>query len=326
MNFDKFSGLNVLVTGADGFIPSFVCDRLVELNSNVTALVRRNSSNVIKSIPHLKNRVKIRWGDMTDLSLLIQETKEIDVIYHLGAQSHVQYSLHNPLETYVANSVGTANVLEAARINDVKKVVHAGSAEVYGKPNKVPITEDNELVPRSPYAAAKVGSDRLMFSYYCTYDMPVVMSRFFGIYGPRQSIEKAIPKFILKILNKEPPVVYGDGKQSRDYMYVTDAADAYARLGIADDVDGKVINIGTGTELTIADLAQKLIDLMGVDMKPIFSGKINPGEAGRLFTDPTNCMKKLDWKPKIELEEGLKNTIDYFIKNKELYKDLDVVV
>ena len=109
-------------------------------------------------------------------------------------------------------------------------------------------------------------------------------------------------------------------------MYVTDAADAYARLGIADDVDGKVINIGTGTELTIADLAQKLIDLMGVDMKPIFSGKINPGEAGRLFTDPTNCMKKLDWKPKIELEQGLKNTIDYFIKNKELYKDLDVVV
>ena len=326
MNFDKFSGLNVLVTGADGFIPSFVCDRLVELNSNVIALVRRNSSNVIKSIPHLKNHVKIRWGDMTDLSLLIQETKEIDVIYHLGAQSHVQYSLHNPLETYVTNSVGTANVLEAARINDVKKVVHAGSAEVYGKPNKVPITEDNELVPRSPYAAAKVGSDRLMFSYYCTYGMPVVMSRFFGIYGPRQSIEKAIPKFILKILNKEPPVVYGDGKQSRDYMYVTDAADAYARLGIADDVDGKVINIGTGTELTIADLAQKLIDLMGADMKPIFSGKINPGEAGRLFTDPTNCMKRLDWKPEIELEEGLKNTIDYFIKNKELYKDLDVVM
>ena len=302
MDFDKFSGLNVLVTGADGFIPSFVCDRLVELNSNVTALVRRNSSNVIKSIPHLKNRVKIRWGDMTDLSLLIEETKETDVIYHLGAQSHVQYSLHNPLETYVTNSVGTANVLEAARINDVKKVVHAGSAEVYGKPNKVPITEDNELVPRSPYAAAKVGSDRLMFSYYCTYGMPVVMSRFFGIYGPRQSIEKAIPKFILKILNNEPPVVYGDGKQSRDYMYVTDAADAYARLGIADDVDGKVINIGTGTELTIADLAQKLIDLMGADMKPIFSGKINPGEAGRLFTDPTNCMRKLDWKPTVDLE------------------------
>tara|TARA_B100001559_G_scaffold291185_1_gene270780 strand:- start:11858 stop:12838 length:981 start_codon:yes stop_codon:yes gene_type:complete len=321
-----FKGLNVLVTGADGFIPSFVCDRLVELGANVTALVRRNSSNVIKSIPHLKTHLKIRWGEISDLSLLVQETKDTDIIYHLGAQSHVQYSLHNPLETYVTNTVGTANVLEAARINDVRKIVHAGSAEVYGKPNKVPITEDNELVPRSPYAAGKVASDRLMFSYFCTYDMPVVMSRFFGIYGPRQSIEKAIPKFILKILNNEPPVVYGDGKQSRDYMYVTDAADAYAKLGVANDVDGQVINIGTGTELTIADLAQKILDLMNSDLKPIFSGKINPGEAGRLFTDPTNCMKKLDWSPKIGLEEGLKNTIDYFTENKELYKHLDVVV
>jgi len=326
MNSDKFSGSNVLVTGADGFIPSFVCDRLVELGANVNALVRRNSSNVIKSIPHLKNHVKIRWGDISDLSLLIQETKDVDIIYHLGAQSHVQYSLYNPLETYVSNTVGTINILEAARINDVKKIVHAGSAEVYGKPSKVPITEDNELVPRSPYAAGKVASDRLMFSYYCTYNMPVVMSRFFGIYGPRQSIEKAIPKFILKILNNEPPIVYGDGKQSRDYMYVTDAADAYAKLGVADNVNGQVINIGTGIELTIADLAQKIIELMDSDLKPVFSGKINPGEAGRLFTDPTNCMQKLDWSPKIGLEEGLKNTIDYFIKNKELYKDLDVVI
>jgi|TARA_B100000745_G_scaffold54157_1_gene32114 dTDP-glucose 4,6-dehydratase len=321
-----FKELNVLVTGADGFIPSFVCDRLVELGTNVTALVRRNSSNVIKSIPHLKNHVKIRWGDISDLSILVQETKNTDVIYHLGAQSHVQYSLHNPLETYVTNTIGTANVLEAARINDVKRVVHAGSAEVYGKPNKVPITEENELVPRSPYAAGKVASDRLMFSYYCTYDLPVVMSRFFGIYGPRQSIEKAIPKFILKILNNEPPIVYGDGMQSRDYMYVTDAADAYAKLGVVDDVIGEVVNIGTGIELTIADLAQKIIDLMGVNMKPSFSGKISSGEAGRLFTDPTNCMKKLDWKPEIGLEDGLKKTIDYFTKNKNLYKDLDFVI
>ena len=152
------------------------------------------------------------------------------------------------------------------------------------------------------------------------------MSRFFGIYGPRQSIEKVIPKFILKILNNEPPIVYGDGMQSRDYMYVTDAADAYARLGVADDVIGEVINIGTGIELTIADLAQKIIDLIGVNTKPSFSGKINPGEAGRLFTDPTNCMKKLDWKPEIGLEDGLKKTIDHFTKNKSLYKDLDFVI
>ena len=210
MNLEKFKGCDVLVTGADGFIPSYVCDRLVELGTNVTALVRRNSSNEIKSISHLKNKLKIRWGDITDLSLLILETKNTDIIYHLGAQSHVQYSLHNPLETYQTNTIGTINVLEAGRINDVKRIIHAGSAEVYGKPEKVPITEDHPLVPRSPYAAGKVAADRLMFSYYCAYNLPVVMPRFFGIYGPRQSIEKAIPKFILNIQNNIPPVIYGD--------------------------------------------------------------------------------------------------------------------
>ncbi|MAV94106.1 MAG: NAD-dependent dehydratase [Euryarchaeota archaeon] len=319
MNLENLKDTNVLVTGADGFIPSFVCDRLVELGANVTALVRRTSSNYLKSILHLQDKIKIRWGDITDLPLLISETKENDIIYHLAAQSHVQYSLHNPAETYQTNTIGTMNVLEAARLNDVKRVVHAGSAEVYGKPETVPITEEHPLVPRSPYAAGKVASDRLMYSYYCTYDLPVVMSRFFGIYGPRQSIEKAIPKFILQIHNNIQPTIYGDGKQSRDYMYVTDAADAYARLGIADNVEGKVVNIGTGTEIDIATLAKSLIKLMKSNLEPIFSGKISDGEAGRLFCDPSNGMKTLDWKPTISFEEGLSKTIEYYLQNTYLF-------
>jgi len=326
MDLEKFKELNVLVTGADGFIPSFVCDRLVELDANVTALVRRNSNNVLKSIPHLIDKVKIRWGDITDMSLLISETKDTDIIYHLGAQSHVQYSLHNPVETYQTNTIGTMNVLEAARINNVTRVVHAGSAEVYGKPEQVPITEKHPLAPRSPYAAGKVASDRLMFSYYCTYGMSLVTSRFFGIYGPRQSVEKVIPKFILKIHNNVAPMVYGDGSQSRDYMYVTDAADAYARLGIAENIDGEVINIGTGKETNIADLARLIIKLMGAKMEPKFTEKIHPGEAGRLVCDPSKGMKILNWKPTISFEEGLKKTIDYYQKHPELYEALKVVV
>lgn len=326
MNLDKIKDLNVLVTGADGFIPSYVCDRLVELGANVTALVRRNSSNVLKSIPHLVGKVNIRWGDMTDLSLLITETKNTDIIYHLGAQSHVQYSLHNPLETFQNNITGTINVLEAGRINDVKRIVHAGSAEVYGKPDTIPINEDHKLAPRSPYAASKVAADRLMFSYYCTYGLPVVTSRFFGIFGPRQSIEKAIPKFILKIKNNEAPVVYGDGTQSRDYMYVTDAADAYARLGIVENVEGDVINIGTGIETKIIDLVNLIIKIMGSNIEPIHTEKLHPGEAGRLVSNPDKCMKILNWKPTINLEDGMKTTIEYYLKHNELYKSLDVVV
>ena len=326
MNLEQFNDLNVLVTGADGFIPSFVCDRLVELGANVTALIRRNSSNEIKSIPHLIDKLKIRWGDITDLSLLLEETKEIDVIYHLGAMSHVQYSLYNPVETYQTNTLGTMNVLEASRINNVKRVVHAGSAEVYGKPETVPIEENHPLEPRSPYAAGKVASDRLMFAYYCTYGLPVVMSRFFGIYGPRQSIEKAIPKFILQIHNKKSPCVYGDGKQSRDYMFVTDAADAYTRLGLADNVIGQAMNIGTGIETDIATLARLIIKIMEAKIEPNFTGKINPGEAGRLVCNPSKGMKMLNWKPTVSLEDGLKQTVDYYLKNTNLYKFLDTVV
>jgi len=319
VNLDDLNGCKVFVTGADGFIPSFVCDRLVELGANITALVRRNSSNVIKSIPHLVDKIKIRWGDITDLPLLISETKDTEIIYHLAAQSHVQYSLYNPAETYQTNTIGTMNVLEAARINDVKRVIHAGSAEVYGKPEIIPIKEDHPLAPRSPYAAGKVASDRLMFAYYCTYNLPVVMSRFFGIYGPRQSIEKAIPKFILQIHNKIPPKVYGDGTQSRDYMFVTDAADAYARLGIAANVEGEVINIGTGEETSIANLALLLIKLMKSDLEPIFTKKISSGEAGRLVCDPSRGMKVLNFEPTISLEDGLLKTIEYYLKNSYLY-------
>ena len=326
MNLEQFNDLNVLVTGADGFIPSFVCDRLVELGANVTALIRRNSSNEVKSIPHLIDKLKIRWGDITDLSLLLEETKEIDVIYHLGAMSHVQYSLYNPVETYQTNTLGTMNVLEASRINNVKRVVHAGSAEVYGKPETVPIEENHPLEPRSPYAAGKVASDRLMFAYYCTYGLPVVMPRFFGIYGPRQSIEKAIPKFILQIHNKKSPCVYGDGKQSRDYMFVTDAADAYTRLGLADNVIGQAMNIGTGIETDIATLARLIIKIMEAKIEPNFTGKINPGEAGRLVCNPSKGMKMLNWKPTVSLEDGLKQTVDYYLKNTHLYKFLDTVV
>jgi len=326
VNLEEFNDLNVLVTGADGFIPSFVCDRLVELGANVTALIRRNSSNEIKSIPHLIDKLKIRWGDITDLSLLLEETKEIDVIYHLGAMSHVQYSLYNPVETYQTNTLGTMNVLEASRINNVKRVVHAGSAEVYGKPETVPIEENHPLEPRSPYAAGKVASDRLMFAYYCTYGLPVVMPRFFGIYGPRQSIEKAIPKFILQIHNKKSPCVYGDGKQSRDYMFVTDAADAYTRLGLADNVIGQAMNIGTGIETDIATLARLIIKIMEAKIEPNFTGKINPGEAGRLVCNPSKGMKMLNWKPTVSLEDGLKQTVDYYLKNTHLYKFLDTVV
>lgn len=221
--FKKLSNLSILVTGADGFVSSHLCEFLSSQNANITALIKRNSAGIFKNIDVIKNKIKVRWGDTQDLSLLIEITKNTDIIFHLAAQSHVGYSLYNPYETYVNDVISTLNILESARKNDVKRIVHAGSSEIYGKPEYVPIDEKHPLKPRSPYAAAKASAENLLQSYFYAYNLPVVMSRFFNIYGPRQGLDQVIPKFILQAINNKDITIYGNGNQTRDYTYVDDA-------------------------------------------------------------------------------------------------------
>ena len=198
---DDLRGFRVLITGADGFISSHLCEYLASRKANVIGLIKRNSAGIFKNVDDIKNKIKIIWGDTQDLSLLIDISKNIDIIYHLAAQSHVGYSIYNPYETVMNDVHSTLNVLEAARKNDVKRIVHAGSSEIYGNPEYVPIDEKHQLNPRSPYAAAKASAENLLKSYYYTYGLPVVMSRFFNIYGPKQGLDQVIPKFILQALN-----------------------------------------------------------------------------------------------------------------------------
>lgn len=321
---EKLKGKKVFVTGADGFIPSYVCESLVEAGADVTALARRNSSAVLKNIGHLKKDLKVIWGDITDGSSMIRFTKGMDIIYHLAANSHVAYSIEQPEESFMIQCQGTLNIMEAARFNDVERVIHAGSAEEYGLVEDVRIKEDFPLMPRSPYAAGKVAADRLMYSYWCSYGTPVVMSRFFGIYGPRQSAEKAIPKFILQIRDGKPISIYGDGSQTRDFMFGTDAGKAYALLGIADNVVGNVLNIGTGVKYPILSIAEDIVRLMGKDGEAMIEKDMNlkPGEASHLVADPTDLQTALGWKPEVAWEDGLQRTIDFFMKNADRYSDL----
>lgn len=313
-------GKNVLVTGADGFIPSYVCETLVEKGANITALVRRNSSNILKNIDHLKNDLKIVWGDIQDFSQMIRLTRGTEIVYHLAANSHVAYSILNPVESFQIQTMGIINILEASRINEVQRIIHAGSAEEYGLVNDARIKEDFPLMPRSSYAAGKVAADRLMYSYWASYGTPVVMSRFFGIYGPRQSAEKAIPKFILQALNGQPLTIYGDGSQTRDFMYGSDAGEAYAELGIADNVVGKVINIGTGIKYPIIDIAKDILKVLNVEVELNKDYSIKSGEATHLVSDPSALKKYLSWEPKISWEEGLKKTIQYYVNNRTKYE------
>jgi len=317
-----FSDVNIIVTGADGFIASHLCEFLHSKKANVTALLRRNSGGIFKNLNEIKDKINIKWGDTQDLSLLSEITKNTDIIYHLAAQSHVGYSLYNPYETVVNDVISTLNILEVGRKNDVKRIIHAGSSEIYGNPKYVPIDEKHPLQPRSPYAAAKAAAENLLESYYHTYGLPVVESRFFNIYGPKQGLDQAIPKFILQCLNEKKITIYGDGMQTRDYTFVDDAVHAYGLLGIKKGLEGKVINFGTGKEITIKDLAQLIIKLTKSKSKLHFSKKLRTGETPRLMCDPKFAKDVLDWSAKINIVSGLEKTIEYFKGKEHLVSNL----
>lgn len=319
---DSFDGMNILVTGADGFVASHLCEYLVNKNAKVTALIKRNSGGTFKNINGIKDKVSIKWGDTQDLSLMMEATKEQDIVYHLAAQSHVGHSIYNPYETVVNDVMSTLNILEAGRKNDIKKIIHAGSSEIYGDPKYVPIDEKHPLQPRSPYAAAKAAAENLLESYYHTYGLPVVESRFFNIYGPNQGLDQAIPKFILQCLNEIKITIYGDGMQTRDYTFVEDAVHAYGLLGIKKGLEGKVINFGAGKEITIKELAGLIIKLTKSKSKLDFSKKLRTGETPRLLCDPKLAKNELGWSAKIDIVTGLEKTVEYFRGKEHLVSNL----
>jgi UDP-glucose 4-epimerase len=252
----------------------------------------------------------------------MEATKKQDIVYHLAAQSHVGHSIYNPYETVVNNVISTLNILEAGRKNDIKKIIHAGSSEIYGDPKYVPIDEKHPLQPRSPYAAAKAAAENLLESYYHTYGLPVVESRFFNIYGPNQGLDQAIPKFILQCLNERKITIYGDGMQTRDYTFVEDAVHAYGLLGMKKGLEGKVINFGAGKEITIKELAELIIKLTKSKSKLDFSKKLRTGETPRLLCDPKFAKNELGWSAKIDITSGLEKTIEYFKDKKHLVSNL----
>jgi UDP-glucose 4-epimerase len=318
----NYENLTILITGADGFVASHLCEHMISQKANVIGLVKRNSGGIFKNLDNIKNKMKIKWGDTQDPSIIEEITKKVDVIFHLAAQSHVGYSIHNPYETAFNDYISTLNILEAARKNNVQRIVHAGSSEIYGNPKYVPIDEKHPLNPRSPYAAAKASSENLLQSYFYTYGLPVVMSRFFNIFGPRQGLDQAIPKFILQAINNKKITIYGDGNQTRDYTYVSDAVDAYSSLGIKKRIEGTVVNLGTEKEIKIKDMANLIIKHTSSHSKLVFDKKLRTGETPRLLCNSKKAKKTLGWKSSIDFEKGLMNTIEYYKERKHLVSNL----
>ena len=312
----------MLITGGAGFIGSHLAEKYVKQGHLVKVLDDFSSGNVnnIRALFNYKNFKLIR-GDVRDKESIQRATAGVNVIFHLAAQINVDRSIVDPKYTFEVNTLGTLNILDAALESEVDLVVYASTSEVYGSAQYVPMDEKHPLNPASPYAASKAAADRLCFAYFNTYKLPVVVVRCFNTYGPRQGdigYAAVIPKFIRRVLQGLPPVIYGDGKQTRDYMFIEDSVKAYDLvLKSHENLLGKAVNFGTGKEtsiLQLADLIAKLCNQKG-SIKPIHVAP-RPGEVKRLCADITLAKKELDFEPKYNLEKGLEDFTRWYREGK----------
>ncbi|MGD0728655.1 MAG: SDR family NAD(P)-dependent oxidoreductase [Candidatus Micrarchaeaceae archaeon] len=309
--------MKILITGGAGFIGSHICEKYVKEGHTVLCLDHFESGNIsnIRSLLHLKN-FKLITGDVRNLETVEKATNGVDVVFHLAAQIHVDRSIIEPKLTYDTNVMGTLNVLEAARMLDVKKVIYASSSEVYGSAQTVPIKEDHPLDAPHIYGASKTAADRMCLAYIDTYGMDVAIVRNFNIFGPRQrdtGYGGVISIFAKRVMNNEPPIIYGDGKQTRDYTYVQDTVAAYDCIFKYSKPIPKPINFGTGKEVSIMEVANKIIKYAGKEktLKPVFVDK-RPGEVDRLIADASYAKKLLGWEPKYSFDKGLESLMNWY--------------
>ena len=317
---------NVLVTGAGGFIGSHLTAHLADLNANVKAFVRYNSRNdwgMLELLPKdALNQIEVIMGDLRDADAVRHAAKEVDIIFHLGSLIAIPYSYIHPRETIETNVIGTLNILTAAKENGIEKIVHTSTSEVYGTARYVPIDEDHPLQGQSPYSASKIGADKIAESFYCAFDLPVAIIRPFNTYGPKQSARAVIPTIITQALTKEK-IFLGSLHPTRDYTYVTDVVEGFIKVAESPKSVGDVINIGSNFEISIGDLANKIISLLGKKTEIITDpARIRPqdSEVERLWCDNTKAKRLLGWVPKTALDDGLKRTIEWISEHINLYK------
>jgi NAD dependent epimerase/dehydratase len=319
----------VLVTGADGFIGSHLVEQLVHKGYRVRAFALYNSFNSwgwLDQCPkEIKGQFEVVLGDIRDPHGVREAMKGCDAVLHLAALIAIPFSYHSP-DTYVETNIkGTLNILQAARELDVNRIIHTSTSEVYGTAKFVPITEDHPLQGQSPYSASKIGADQLAFSFYSSFNLPVVTIRPFNTYGPRQSARAVIPTIITQIANGAREIKLGCVTPTRDFSYVKDTVAGFIAALEAEGGLGEVINLGSGFEISINETAQLIGDTMGISIE-IISDEIRlrpeKSEVERLWADITKAKEILDWKPtyggRDGFQRGLVETIDWFTKTGNL--------
>ncbi|MCS1350156.1 SDR family NAD(P)-dependent oxidoreductase [Mechercharimyces sp. CAU 1602] len=323
---------NVLVTGAGGFVGSHLVESLLAEKANVRAFVRYNSANshgfLDTIVKEEEKRLQIYSGDLKDALAVRRAMEGIELVFHLGALIAIPYSYKNPQDVMETNIIGTLNVANAALDGEVKRLVHTSTSETYGTARYVPMDETHPLQGQSPYSASKISADKIIESYNCSYDLPAVTIRPFNAYGPRQSMRAVIPTIIQQALRSKE-IVLGNLHATRDFTFVEDTARAFICAAKADRGIGEVINAGSGFEVSIGEIAEKVLKVIGKKIPiRVAEDRIRPekSEVDRLFSDSQKAERLIGWKAEVSFEEGLRKTITWMEANQHLYRPDEYVL
>lgn len=309
----------VLITGADGFIGSHLTEALVDAGYDVRAFVLYNSFNswgwLDQCSQTVRKQIEVFTGDIRDPNGVRVAMKGCDIVLHLAALIAIPYSYHSP-DTYIDTNVkGTLNILQAARENNVKRVLITSTSEVYGTAQFVPITELHPKQPQSPYSASKIGADAIADSFYRSFNLPITIVRPFNTFGPRQSARAVIPTIITQLLNGIEEIRLGDTSPTRDLLYIKDTVNGFLEIAKCEKLIGHEVNIATQSEISISDLAKKIISRINSNAKIVESKeRIRPGksEVFRLFGSNDKLKAFTKWDQKYTLDKGLEETIEWF--------------
>jgi len=312
----------ILVTGGAGFIGSHVVDKLVQRGFKVRVLDNLSTGSIENIKHHVEaGRVELIVGDVRNVNEVAKAVEGVDAVIHEAALTSVPRSIEDPAATHDVNVTGTLNLLRACLNAGVKRFIYASSSSIYGETETLPKKEDMPAKPISPYAASKLAAESYCLAFHKAYGLEAVALRYFNVYGPRQTYgpySGVITIFINRLLAGEPPIIYGDGTQTRDFTYVDDAAEATVTALESSVAVGNAINIATGRQTSVNQLAKTLIGIVGRNtIKPVYAPP-RKGDIKHSYADISKAVKLLNYKPKFSLEDGLKLTVEWFRRRRPI--------
>jgi dTDP-glucose 4,6-dehydratase len=315
-----------LITGGAGFISSNFIRYLLDATPyEVVTLDALTYAGNLENLADVMSHPRLSFvhGDIRDVALVRELVEGVDVIVNAAAESHVEKSIEDGASEFVTTNVeGTQILLDAIRFTPVERFILISSSEVYGTAEASPMDEEHPLNPRSPYAATKAGADRLAYSYWTTYELPIVIVRPFNNYGPRQHPEKVVPRFITQALDDAPLTIHGDGHASRDWLYVTDDAEAIEAVIEApiERVAGQVLNVATGVDISVADVAELVLRVLDKPAELTVQVPERLGQVARHIGSTDKTTRLVGWQARTSFEDGLERTVAWYRENEAWWR------